>query len=85
MADNTKEGIARRVKAIILEKLDVEEDDITEEASFIESLGADSLDTVEMIMELEDEFNLEIPDEAAENLATVGDAIKYIQDNVNNG
>jgi acyl carrier protein len=80
MNENT--DIAARVKKIILEKLDVEEADIKEEASFIDSLGADSLDTVEMIMELEDEFDMEIPDEAAEKLSTVGDAIKYIQENV---
>ncbi len=77
---NESSPIAERVKAIILEKLDVEESDINEEAAFIEDLGADSLDTVEMIMELEDAFDMEIPDEAAENLATVGDAIKYIQE-----
>jgi len=76
---NEANPIAERVKAIILEKLDVEEGDIKEEAAFIEDLGADSLDTVEMIMELEDAFDMEIPDEEAEKLSTVGDAIKYIQ------
>lgn len=74
-----KKEIAERVKSIILEKLDVEKDDINDEAAFIDDLGADSLDTVEMIMELEDEFDLEIPDEVAEKLTTVGEAIKYIQ------
>lgn len=83
MSDNpTPQEIAKRVKGIILEKLDVEEGDITEEATFIDDLGADSLDTVEMIMELEDEFDLEIPDEVAEKLTTVGEAIKFIQENI---
>lgn len=80
MSDNKE--IAKRVKSIILEKLDVEEDDITDDAAFIDDLGADSLDTVEMIMELEDEFDLEIPDEVAEKLTTVGEAIKFIQEHV---
>lgn len=83
MGENlTREEITEKVKSIILDKLDVEEADITDDASFVESLGADSLDTVEMIMELEDEFNIEIPDEAAEKLSTVGDAIRYIQEHV---
>ncbi|HEY5596660.1 MAG TPA: acyl carrier protein [Candidatus Bipolaricaulota bacterium] len=83
MGENlTREEITEKVKSIILDKLDVEEADITDDASFIESLGADSLDTVEMIMELEDEFNLEIPDEAAEKLSTVGDAIRYIHEHL---
>jgi len=77
--NKSNEDIAQRIKEIIVEKMDVDADDVTEEASFIESLGADSLDTVELIMELEDEFELEIPDEAAEKMATVGDAIKYVQ------
>ena len=77
-----KKEIAERVKKIILEKLDVEKDDINEDAAFIDDLGADSLDTVEMIMELEDEFDLEIPDEVAEELTTVGEAIKFIQKHV---
>ena len=65
-----------KVKDIIIDKLGAEDDKITESASFMDDLGADSLDTVELIMELEEEFGLEIPDEEAEKLATVGDAVK---------
>jgi acyl carrier protein len=72
--------IAAKVKAIIVEKLGVDEDDITNDASFTNDLGADSLDTVELIMEFEKEFDLTIPDEEAENIATVGDAVTYIQE-----
>jgi len=71
--------IEERIKKIIAEQLMVEEDEITPEASFIDELGADSLDTVEMIMEIEDEFGIEIPDEDAEKLQTVGDAIEYVK------
>ena len=67
-----------KVKDIILDKLGTEENKITEAASFMDDLGADSLDTVELIMEMEEEFGIEIPDEEAEKLATVGDAVKYI-------
>jgi len=67
-----------KVKDIILDKLGPEEDKITEAASFMDDLGADSLDTVELIMEMEEEFGIEIPDEEAEKLATVGDAVSYI-------
>jgi len=74
--------IASRVKAIIIDKLGVDESEVTPEASFTNDLGADSLDTVELIMEFEKEFNIGIPDDAAENIATVGDAIKYIDENV---
>ena len=74
--------IASRVKAIIVDKLGVDESEVTPEASFTNDLGADSLDTVELIMEFEKEFNIGIPDDAAENIATVGDAIKYIDENV---
>tara|TARA_B100002051_G_C16442842_1_gene489812 strand:+ start:347 stop:622 length:276 start_codon:yes stop_codon:yes gene_type:complete len=70
-----------KVKDIIIDKLGAEDDKITESASFMDDLGADSLDTVELIMELEEEFGLEIPDEEAEKLATVGDAVKYIESN----
>ena len=70
-----------KVKDIIIDKLGAEEDKITESASFMDDLGADSLDTVELIMELEEEFGLEIPDEEAEKLATVDDAVKYIESN----
>ena len=67
-----------KVKDIVLDKLGTEENKITEAASFMDDLGADSLDTVELIMEMEEEFGIEIPDEEAEKLATVGDAVKYI-------
>ena len=70
--------IEQRIKAIIVEKLGVDEADITPEASFTNDLGADSLDTVELIMEFEKEFDLTIPDEDAEQIATVGDAITYV-------
>jgi acyl carrier protein len=74
--------IASRVKAIIVDKLGVDENEVTESASFTNDLGADSLDTVELIMEFEKEFNIAIPDDQAETIVTVGDAIKYIDDNV---
>jgi acyl carrier protein len=70
--------IATRVKALIVEKLGVEESEVTPEASFTNDLGADSLDTVELIMELEKEFDISIPDEQAEKIQTVGQAIDYI-------
>ncbi len=72
--------LAARVTAIIVEKLGVDEGDIKPEASFTNDLGADSLDTVELIMEFEKDFDLTIPDEDAEKIATVGDAITYIQE-----
>ncbi len=67
-----------KVKEIIVERLSVDEKDVKEAASFIDDLGADSLDTVELVMALEEEFGLEIPDEEAEKITTVGDAVKYI-------
>ncbi len=73
--------IASRVKAIIVDKLGVDENEVTEEASFTNDLGADSLDTVELIMEFEKEFNIGIPDDQAETIATVGEATKYIEEN----
>lgn len=73
--------IADRVKNIIVDKLGVDAKEVTEEASFTNDLGADSLDQVELIMEFEKEFNLSIPDEAAEKIQTVGDAIEYLKDN----
>ena len=73
--------IASRVKAIIVDKLGVDENEVSPEASFTNDLGADSLDTVELIMEFEKEFNIGIPDDQAESIATVGEAIKYIEDN----
>ncbi|MCF6365732.1 MAG: acyl carrier protein [Bacteroidales bacterium] len=73
--------IASRVKAIIIDKLGVEESEVTLEASFTDDLGADSLDTVELIMEFEKEFNIAIPDDKAETIATVGNAVSYIEEN----
>ena len=73
--------IASRVKTIIVDKLGVDENQVTESAAFTTDLGADSLDTVELIMEFEKAFGLQIPDDAAEQIATVGDAIKYIEAN----
>ena len=73
--------IESRVKAIIVDKLGVDENEVTAEASFTNDLGADSLDTVELIMEFEKEFNIAIPDDQAEKIATVGDAVKYIEEN----
>jgi acyl carrier protein len=71
-----------KVIAIIVDKLGVEESEITMESNFTNDLGADSLDTVELIMEFEKEFNIAIPDDQAEKIATVGDAVKYIEENV---
>ena len=73
--------ISSRVKAIIVDKLGVDDNEVTTEASFTNDLGADSLDTVELIMEFEKEFNIAIPDDQAENIATVGEAVQYIADN----
>ena len=75
--------ISIKVKAIIVDKLGVDENEVTPEASFTNDLGADSLDTVELIMEFEKEFNIAIPDDQAEKISTVGEAIKYIEDNTN--
>jgi len=71
-------NVEQKVKDIIVEQLGVNADEVTRDASFIEDLGADSLDTVELVMALEEEFQAEIPDEEAEKLKTVGDAIDYI-------
>ncbi len=73
--------IASRVKAIIVDKLGVDESEVTSEASFTNDLGADSLDTVELIMEFEKEFNIGIPDDQAEKISSVSEAIKYIEEN----
>lgn len=75
--------ITDRVKAIIVDKLAVDENEVTPEASFTTDLGADSLDTVELIMELEKEFDITIPDEDAQKIQTVGDAIAYIENSKN--
>ena len=71
--------IAQKVKSIIVDKLGVEESEVVDEASFTNDLGADSLDTVELIMEFEKEFDIQIPDDQAENISTVGQAISYIE------
>ncbi len=72
-------AVEEKIKSIIAEQLGVKVEEVTPQASFIDDLGADSLDTVELIMALEEEFNVEIPDEDAEKLTTVGDAIRYIE------
>ena len=72
--------IAQKVKQIIIDKLGVEESEVTPEASFTNDLGADSLDTVELIMEFEKEFNISIPDDQAENIGTVGQAVAYLEE-----
>ena len=74
--------IESRVKSIIVEKFGVAESEVTMEASFTNDLGADSLDTVELIMEIEDEFGIYIPDDLAEKISTVGDAIKFVEEEV---
>lgn len=71
--------VAERVKKIVVEHLGVEDAKVVETASFIDDLGADSLDTVELVMAFEEEFNIEIPDDAAEKIQTVGDAVKFIE------
>lgn len=74
--------IANRVKKIIVDKLGVDESEVTTEASFTNDLGADSLDTVELMMEFEKEFNISIPDDQAENIGTVGQAVSYLEEHV---
>ena len=75
-------AVEEKVKKIIVEQLGAEDSQVRPEAKFIEDLGADSLDTVELVMALEEEFGLEIPDEEAEKILTVGDAVQYIKDRV---
>ncbi|NNE29455.1 MAG: acyl carrier protein [Saprospiraceae bacterium] len=75
-------NVAERVNKIIVEKLGVDDSEVTREASFTNDLGADSLDTVELIMEFEKEFDISIPDEQAENIQTVGHAIEYLESQV---
>ena len=77
-------AIADKVKKIVVQNLGCSEDQVTEDAKFIEHLGADSLDQVELVMQLEEEFGVTIPDNAAEKLATVGDAIAYIEESLKN-
>ncbi len=75
------EPTAARVREIIINELGVEAEKVTDEASFVEDLGADSLDTVELVMAFEEEFGIDIPDEDAEQMRTVGDAVKYLKEN----
>ncbi|HOO76602.1 MAG TPA: acyl carrier protein [bacterium] len=77
------ENIEQQVREVIVEQLGVNPDEVTPEASFIEDLGADSLDTVELVMALEEKFEIDVPDEDAEKLTTVGAAIKYIEEHAN--
>jgi acyl carrier protein len=77
------QSIEEKVRKIIVERLGVDESEVTLEASFTNDLGADSLDTVELIMELEKEFNISIPDEQAEQIQTVGDAVSYLESQIN--
>jgi acyl carrier protein len=77
-----REDLLKKIKAIAADKLSISEEQVTPEASFIDDLGADSLDTVELVMALEDEFTLDIPDEEAEKLTTVGKAMDYILANL---
>ena len=76
------ENVKEKVVSIIVDKLGVNPEDVVETASFTNDLGADSLDTVELIMEFEKEFNVAIPDEQAEKISTVGDALKFIEENI---
>lgn len=77
-----KKSIEERVKEMIVEQLGVNPEQVTPKAKFIEDLGADSLDTVELVMAFEEEFNVEVPDEEAEKLQTVGDVVRYIEEHV---
>jgi acyl carrier protein len=79
--ENNMSDITDRVKKIVVEHLNVGEDKVTTESSFIDDLGADSLDTVELVMAFEEEFDIEIPDDAAETIQTFGDAVKFINEN----
>ena len=77
-------AVTEKVKEIIAEQLGVKKEEVTDNAKFIDDLGADSLDTVELVMALEEEFGIEIPDEDAEKMVTVGEAIKYIEQKASN-
>jgi acyl carrier protein len=74
--------VFEKIKGLVADQLNIEEDEITMESSFLQDLGADSLDIVELIMAFEEEFDIEIPDEEAEKIETVGDAVEYIQKNI---
>ena len=74
-------SILEQVKEVVVEQLDVNADEVKEESKFVEDLGADSLDVVELVMALEEKFEIEIPDDEAEKISTVGDAVKYIENN----
>ena len=76
-----RDELFEKVKAVIVDQLGVEEDDVTEDAAFVDDLGADSLDIVELVMALEEEFGVSIPDEQAEKIKTVGDAVDFITEN----
>jgi len=76
-----REEILEKVKEVVVDQLSVEEDDVNEDAAFVDDLGADSLDIVELVMALEEQFGISIPDEQAENIKTVGDAVAYIEAN----
>ena len=80
----SKTSVEAKIKEIIIDQLGVDEKEVTSEASFIDGLGADSLDTVELVMAFEEEFDIEIPDEAAEKILTVKDAINYVEENAIN-
>ncbi len=77
-------AVQEKIKEIIAEQLGVKKEEVTDDAKFIDDLGADSLDTVELVMALEEEFGIEIPDEDAEKMVTVGEAIKYIEQKASN-
>ena len=77
-------AVEEKIKGIVAEQLGVKPEEVTPQASFIDDLGADSLDTVELVMALEEEFSIEIPDEDAEKMTTVGDAVKYIEEKAQN-
>jgi len=79
----TKEEVYKKVRAVVVEQLGVSEDEVTEEASYTEDLGADSLDTVELVMALEEEFSTEIADDEAEKLTTVGKTVDYVLNSLN--
>ena len=79
----SEEDVYGKIKTVVVDQLGVSENEVTKEASYIEDLGADSLDTVELVMALEEEFDTEIPDEEAEKLTTVGKTVEYILKNLN--